>query len=98
MPEHILKTQRHYYDQIHSQKRLFDVRYDEKGFSVGDSVVFEEIYKTGWPTGRAIRATITHIMDLKAYADEFFYEFIFDPLVAFQFRIIEIEAGRFEDH
>jgi len=93
MAEHVLKTRRDYYEQIHDEERSFDVRYDDHDFKVGDFVIFEETYRDGWPTGRRIRAVITLIIDLKAYADEFFYEYIFDPLVAFQFRIVEEDDG-----
>jgi hypothetical protein len=96
MAEHRLKTHYRYFDEIHKGSRTYDVRYNEDEYKIADFVVFEEIYTSGWPTGREIRATITHITDLKAYAEEFFYEFIFDPLIAFQFRVIEVTEGRFD--
>ncbi len=70
MTEHILKTWPEYFDAVASGQKTAELRNDDRGYAVGDTLILREFepaerLDSKWPdgrwTGRECRATVTHI-------------------------------------
>ncbi|MFR1687975.1 MAG: DUF3850 domain-containing protein [Massilimicrobiota timonensis] len=68
---HNLKIKPDYFNDVLREKKKFEVRYNDRGFKVGDILVLEEFDDKGY-TGRYINVEITYIMDEPAYCKENF--------------------------
>ena len=56
---HEIKIDRQYYTRVLSREKLFDIRYDDRGYQKGDEVILNEIYSdTKHETGRKLYAII----------------------------------------
>lgn len=61
--EHELKTWPAFFEEIASGRKTFEVRQDDRGFSVGDILVLREWEPTGEQyTGREVRKVVTYIL------------------------------------
>ena len=82
-----LKIKSEYFEAVKSGKKTFEVRFDDRGFKVGDKVVLRELaahdnYKY---TGRCIEVEITYILDDAEYCKPGF--------VVFSFKIVGPKEG-----
>lgn len=82
-----LKIKPEYFEAVKSGKKTFEVRFDDRGFKVGDIVVLREIdardsYQF---TGRYIEVEITYIFDDAEYCKPGF--------VVFGFKVVGSEEG-----
>lgn len=61
MEQHNLKTIQPYFNQIKSGEKTFELRNDDRRYSVGDLICLME-FKDGALTGPTITKEITHIL------------------------------------
>jgi hypothetical protein len=59
--KHFLKTRREHYDAVASGYKRVELRRDDRGFAVGDTLVLQE-WEDGAYTGRAMRVEVTHVL------------------------------------
>lgn len=62
MVEHELKLHPKYFDDVKTGKKNFEVRYNDRGFKVGD-ILFLNEYDNGFYTGRILKRKITYVLD-----------------------------------
>lgn len=62
---HYLKTWPEYFGVILSGAKRFEIRKNDRGFSVGDELVLQEFTSQGGFTGREIDARITYLTDFE---------------------------------
>lgn len=68
MSKHRLKTVQPYFDDVLNGKKTFEVRKNDRGFAVGDSLVLEEYVPMGEGyTGQAIIREVTYVLDSPEY-------------------------------
>lgn len=68
--EHELKCWPRYFEAVTSGKKRFELRIDDRGFQVGDTIKLREWYPAnGRYTGESAVFRITYILSLKDYAD-----------------------------
>lgn len=73
---HELKLVQPYYDAVSDGRKTFEVRQNDRNFSVGDRVIlYEYIPESKTYTGRNIIREITYILDDTAYVKEGFVIF-----------------------
>lgn len=65
MKIHELKTLPEYFDSLYSGNKTFEIRKDDRNFSVNDSLVLKE-YANGKYTGRVCYRNITYITHFPA--------------------------------
>lgn len=61
---HELKCQKKYFEQIWNDLKLFEIRYDDKGYKVNDILILREcepLHKTY--SGRYIKAKVLYILE-----------------------------------
>lgn len=75
---HHLKINSEYFEAVLSGKKKFEIRYNDRNFKIGDSIILREITKDRKYTGRKINGTITYITDFEQ--KEGFVVFSFDTL------------------
>ncbi len=68
---HNLKTLSNYFEDIKKGIKNFEVRKNDRGFEVGDTLILEEI-KDGKYTGRWIPKRVTYKLDDKEFVKEGF--------------------------
>ena len=66
---HNLKIKPIYFDAIARGEKTFEVRYDDRGYRVHDTLRLRE-FDDGDYTGREIEAEVTYLLDDKAYCKE----------------------------
>lgn len=66
--QHELKCWPAYFSQVKEGKKRFELRLDDRGFEVGDTIVLRE-WHLGEYTGHTCQAKILYILKLKEYAD-----------------------------
>ena len=63
MTEHDLKCWPEFWDNLESGRKTFDIRIDDRGFEVGDTLLLREWHPvTHVYSGREIRRTVTHML------------------------------------
>jgi ASC-1-like (ASCH) protein len=68
---HKLKTINPYYHDVLSGKKTFEVRRNDREYSIGDIIVLQEYdADTGKYSGRELSAWITYILDDERYVRE----------------------------
>lgn len=71
MKMHDLKTWPEYFDAIISGAKLFEVRKDDRGFTVGDTLLLREWDpKHSWYTGRTVSRRVTYVLTGPAFGIE----------------------------
>jgi len=60
---HELKVIMPYFEPLHGRVKRFEVRYNDRNFKVGDSVVLREWIQGVGYTGRSITQDITYVLD-----------------------------------
>ena len=69
--EHELKIAPRYFIPVHSGRKPFEVRRDDRGFAVGDTILLREfVHYSNQYTGRKTRKRITYILRDPAYCKE----------------------------
>ena len=58
---HELKIAPEYFEKVVSKEKLFEIRYNDRNFQVGDTLKLQE-YKGGTYTGRIIYVKVTYIL------------------------------------
>lgn len=62
-PTHTLKTAAKYYEDVHTDRKTFEVRSEvDRHFFVGDYLVLYEIDEDHVPTGRWVHAQISYVL------------------------------------
>lgn len=64
---HELKIQPEYFEAVRAGAKTFEIRFDDRGFSVGDELHLRE-WKDGTYSGRGVRKTVTYISDFAVNA------------------------------
>lgn len=60
---HILKTWPEYFEAVLDERKRFEVREDDRGFAVGDTLALQEWNpETGEHTGRSIDVRVTYLV------------------------------------
>lgn len=62
---HSLKINIEYFEEILRGNKNFEIRYNDRDFKVGDTVILKEITKDRKYTGREIKGIITYITGFK---------------------------------
>lgn len=63
MAIHVLKTWNPYFEALWDKSKTFEVRKDDRGFEVWDTLLLREtVMETGEYTGRLINAQVTYIL------------------------------------
>ena len=62
MQKHCIKLDTKFFDDVVLGVKTFELRYDDRGYQVGDVLVMSEVLDDKL-TGRVIRATITYKLD-----------------------------------
>lgn len=60
MTKHYLKIEKPYFEAVLSGDKTFEVRYNDRAFQKGDTVILQEIDLT--KTGREVEAQISYIL------------------------------------
>lgn len=68
---HELKTLPEYFQEIIYGRKTFEVRYNDRNFRVGDTLLLRE-WENGSYTGKAIERKVTYILDNSDYVKEGF--------------------------
>lgn len=84
MNEHELKIYPHYFQEIVKGSKTFEVRKNDRGFHVGDTVILKEWDNIKY-SGREIHAEITYILDDKFIG-------LADGYVAFSIKVFEVKG------
>lgn len=58
---HELKIATEYFEKVVSKEKLFEIRYNDRNFQVGDTLKLQE-YQDGTYTGRIIYVKVTYIL------------------------------------
>ena len=58
---HELKIAPEYFEKVVSKEKLFEIRYNDRNFQVGDTLKLQE-YQGGTYTGRIIYVKVTYIL------------------------------------
>lgn len=58
---HELKIAPEYFEKVVSKEKLFEIRYNDRNFQVGDTLKLQE-YQDGTYTGRIIYVKVTYIL------------------------------------
>ena len=80
---HELKILPEYFEAVRDGRKPFEIRKNDRGFTVGD-VVFLNEYKDGSYTKRCIVAEITYLIDDEAFCKEGFVVFGIKRLFSFR--------------
>jgi hypothetical protein len=59
---HELTTLAHYYEKVISQQKTFEIRFNDRDFKVGDTLLLRE-HTSKCYTGRKIRMRVTYLLD-----------------------------------
>ena len=70
---HVLKTIAPYFEEVASRRKTFEVRKDDRGFQVGDTLVLEEIDEQGWYTGRNCTVEVVYKLSGGQFGIESWY-------------------------
>lgn len=60
MNVHNLKIRPNYFKDVIAEVKKFEIRFNDRGFEVGDLIVLEEFDNKGY-TGRYVNAEITYL-------------------------------------
>lgn len=63
--EHRLKTVQPFFDDVKSGKKSFEIRFNDRNYQIGDTLVLEEYDDTAFTagyTGQVLRKTITYVL------------------------------------
>jgi hypothetical protein len=69
MSEHDLKTWPEFFRLVCSGEKTFEVRYNDRSFRVGDTLLLRE-WKSGEYTGQSTRRIVTYILTGPAFGIE----------------------------
>lgn len=58
---HELKLRREFFDYVRFGMKKFEIRKDDRGFNVGDTLVLKEIDEAGGETGRYLVRQVDYI-------------------------------------
>ena len=84
MKIHELKIYPHYFQEIVDGNKTFEVRKNDRGFRVGDTVILKEWDNIKY-SGREIHARITYILDDKFIG-------LANGYVAFSIKVFEVKG------
>ncbi|HES2369692.1 DUF3850 domain-containing protein [Streptococcus canis] len=60
--KHYLKLHPKYFDDVKSEKKNFEVRFNDRDFKVGDILNLNEYYN-GYYTGRFVERRVTYVLN-----------------------------------
>ena len=80
MKIHELKTLPEFFEAVDSGAKPFEVRFNDRGFKVGDHLCLRE-YSNGAYTGRVLHREISYVLDAPAYCKEGFVVLGLAPIV-----------------
>ncbi|MCB5951077.1 DUF3850 domain-containing protein [Enterococcus sp. BWT-B8] len=63
--EHELKIDTEYFEAVLNEKKNFEIRFNDRNFQIGDTIILQEITKDREFTGRELTATISYITDFE---------------------------------
>lgn len=61
---HDLKTVNPYFDEVWEGKKTFEVRYNDRTFKEGDTVILREYSRSNGYSGRKIKAKIGYVLEV----------------------------------
>lgn len=61
---HSLKLSKKYFDDLQNGVKTFEVRKNDRGYKIGDTLILNEIDENNKYTGRVIKAKITYFFSL----------------------------------
>jgi ASC-1-like (ASCH) protein len=59
---HELKILPAYFDAVYDGRKKFEVRFNDRGYQVGDTLILRE-YEKGHYTGRSVEKKITYVLE-----------------------------------
>ena len=62
MTIHILKLNARYYEDVRTKNKTFEVRYNDRGFKVGDRLILREIFDSGEYSGRLLQRKVSYML------------------------------------
>lgn len=62
---HKLKIDEEYFDAVENGLKNFEIRYNDRNFEVGDTIILREITKNKEFTGREIKGRITYLSEFE---------------------------------
>mgnify|MGYP001042358000 CR=1 FL=1 len=63
--QHRLKIDEEYFSAVIRGKKKFEIRFNDRGYKIGDAIILQEIDDDGLFTGRKITGIITYITNYK---------------------------------
>lgn len=68
--KHDLKTLPEYFEKVHNGSKNFEIRKDDRGYLVGDTLILREWDKDNGYSGRVIKKEISYILDNNEYLQD----------------------------
>lgn len=59
---HELKILPAYFDAVYDGRKKFEVRFNDRGYQVGDTLILRE-YEKGQYTGRVVEKKVTYVLE-----------------------------------
>lgn len=79
VPDHNIKLSSLYFDDVASGRKSFEIRYNDRPYTLGDKICFQEVDEIGsLYTGRKFIATITYLLNNARYCKEGYVTFSLD--------------------
>lgn len=76
VPDHNIKLSSLYFDDVASGRKSFEIRYNDRPYTLGDKICFQEVDEIGsLYTGRKFIATITYLLNNARYCKEGYVTF-----------------------
>lgn len=69
---HYLKILPQFYMAVENEEKTFEVRFNDRGYKVGDILYLQEFVPPETYTGRELRREVTYVLDDPAYCKEGF--------------------------
>lgn len=69
---HYLKILPQFYMAVDNEEKTFEVRFNDRGYKVGDILYLQEFVPPETYTGRELRREVTYVLDDPAYCKEGF--------------------------
>jgi len=70
MTIHNLKIKSQYFDAVKNGTKTFEIRYNDRDFKVGDTLILKEVDMMGEFTGNEIHKVVTYILPGPCYGLE----------------------------
>ncbi len=86
--EHKIKIRKEYFEEVLNGNKKAELRFNDRGYEVGDACVLREIDDNGEYTGREIEVLITHLLEG--------YDGLKEGWCVFSFKVLKSIAKEFE--